>query len=286
MTSDGAAALVVLGVLLQVAWMLYPWTNTKATGLLIALGVAVVVFALSSRDQRGASLDHNALWSAGVFVAFVAFSYREQLMPWIQELALVLWAPVCIYALVVSWGLRDWRLELLLAVIAGVVIAIFVVRKLTPFARLLFYSAYLLQVVLVALLQFRFGDFSDISDGKVLDGDPVRFLFDGMGMTYLAVYGWYLYRVIPIPGRSQPWADRMKEWHEETETMERHFSVLRLNFWYALGVLFMVSSVLAINHWARWLDPWVMIGLVLTVVPNVLRFTPVLQFGQNRSIPT
>lgn len=59
-----------------------------------------------------------------------------------------------------------------------------------------------------------------------LQQSPWAVLLSGMVTTYCIVYSWYLFKLIPIPRKSQSFAARMHEWHQDIQLMSSRFSAL------------------------------------------------------------
>jgi hypothetical protein len=267
MTPGVAVLLVWVGATMQLALMLYPWTDVRRSTL-VGLGVMVLLvcavgLAIGSTKHKPEDFAAMALLACGLFAGMLTWRYPELLLPRIRDTTIVLWTPVFVYALALVRSAHVGLFGLMASIAVAVIAILAWIRTLIPPIKLALYCWYLLMIVLVAGLQFSTGEMHDILELRTQHLDAARVLIDGMGMTYLGIYGWYLYQVLPIPGRGESFDSRMKDWHRQTEIMEGHFSDERLSRPHILVVVLGVGVLLALNLMFEAVPPWTMINLVL-----------------------
>jgi len=100
--------------------------------------------------------------------------------------------------------------------------------------------------------------------------NPLDCVVAGMAFLYLAVNVAYLYELIPIPGKNQSWADRMKEWHALTDLMTQRFDDEPM---YRMGLLLVAGQgvALVVIYFFHWVSAGLTINL-LVVLPSLLAF--------------
>jgi hypothetical protein len=99
-----------------------------------------------------------------------------------------------------------------------------------------------------------------------------------MAFLFLAANATYIWYLIPIPGRSQSFENRMKEWHEFTDLMTQRFDDHETAQRQPWLLLLSAGGVLLLNFIFRWLPS----GLLI----NTLMVLPGLLFVSRRAKPT
>jgi hypothetical protein len=90
-----------------------------------------------------------------------------------------------------------------------------------------------------------------------------------MAFLFLLANAVYIYYLIPIPGRGQSLADRMKEWHEFTDLLTQRFDDAQVTLVQAVIALGVGGTALLLNAIYRWLPPELVINVAI-VVPAIV----------------
>lgn len=263
-----------VGVLLQAlltirfdrTWTWMDWT---------LLGVCVVgSAALILNHPANVSLQ-DVLECMGFFGVLLAVFFDKRILPVINEKIVLSYTILFWYALFVNFqrlGLPDWLVYALLVPTSAALIIAFTQPALTFFWKVAMYAWFLVLVLSLGLFQF---DFARLAIFNSPNTDPwltpIECLTTGMAFLYLCINATFLYELIPLPGKSQSWKDRMRDWHALTELMAYRFSDQAIPSLVA-GTIFVVEgSVLALNTIYHFISDGLLINL-LVVLPGLLYF--------------
>lgn len=166
----------------------------------------------------------------GFFALLLSGLYRDEILPVVGEKLLLTFTLIFWYGFATELY-RGSHAQQILALVCLVptVMTIYAAwtRPVLGFrAKLALYTWYLLIIVILGWLQFPFGNLSIFGGRAAGLGwlGPVDAFATGMASLYLLVNAFYLYMLIPIPGRSQSFSDRMREWHRLTDLMTQRCS--------------------------------------------------------------
>lgn len=179
--------------------------------------------------------DHGSSPAASTGFGLVLFAlvfagvYANEILPVVSEKLLFTFTVIFWYGFATGFY-HGSSLQQVLAVAsllptAATVYAAWTRPTLGFWGKLSLYSWYLLIIVFLGWLQFPLRNLSIFDDQAPLGWlGPIDALATGMASLYLAVNAWYLYLLLPIPGKGQSFSDRMKEWHELTDLMTQRCS--------------------------------------------------------------
>jgi hypothetical protein len=166
------------------------------------------------------------------------------------------------------------------------VIAAFRNAQLSFPLKLVLYTWFLCIIVCVGLFQFPFSQLTLFySDRQIPWVTPTESISAGMAFLFLAANATYIYYLIPIPGRSQSFKSRMKEWHEFTDLMTQRFDDQQKAQRQTWLLLLSAGGVLLLNFVFRWLPTTLLIN-TLIVLPGLLFAARALTAGSaTRVVP-
>jgi hypothetical protein len=201
--------------------------NPKWSQLTSLAGFAVVAGPVIYLVRGGDPAIHAAVW-LGLLGLVVAMAYQDQILPVVSDKLLLGFTLIFWYGLATGFYRGTSTQRLLLYASALPSAASLYVAVMRPplgfWSKLALYAWYLVIVVSLGLLQFPFGNlaiFGGRSPGWL---GPIDAFTTGLVAMYLLASAFYLYLLIPVPGRSQSFSDRMEEWHEFTQLMTRRCS--------------------------------------------------------------
>jgi hypothetical protein len=259
------------GVALQAALLMRgDWNWGKLAG---CVAMALVGLAPGKHESVYQPLFH-VLMVFSVFSVMLAFMFKEDILPIISE-AVILWYTVVFWYAFLSYSPTGnpppTALMVLLLVPTSVTIYIAIVKTRLRFVlKLGLYTWFLTMIVCLGLVQFPFSQLKlFFKDHQVPWVTPFESVTAGMAFLFLLANAAYVFYLIPIPGRSQSFADRMKEWHEFTDLLTQRFDdsqVTRVQAVIALGV---GGTALLLNAIYRWFPPELVINVAI-VIPAIV----------------
>jgi hypothetical protein len=260
------------GVLLQAALLLGGRFNPLKLAACIAL--SLLIGAWPGKEEQVYELNQHSLITIGCFALFFAMWFSEEVLSLVTERSVLFYSVLLWFAFLVYGYEATPRHHTLMAIMAvpTIVTAYWTFRESKNgfWTRLFLYAWFLCTIIGIGLLQFPFAQLAMFYEGEPLPWTtPLDSLAAGMAFLFLAVNVAYLYLLIPIPGRTQSWKERMQDWHELTDLMTGRLLAEDLNL--PLTALFFVALIglLALDYRYRWIAPGLLINLLI-VTPGIV----------------
>jgi hypothetical protein len=216
----------------------------------------------------------HVLMVFSLFSVVFAFMFKEDILPIISE-AVLLWYTVVFWYAFIAYSPAGkpppTALVVLLFVPTSVTLYLAVVKTQLGFAlKLGLYTWFLTIIVCLGLLQFPFSQLKLFFEHHQVPWvTPFESVTAGMAFLFLLANAAYVYYLIPIPGRGQSLADRMKEWHEFTDLLTQRFDDAQVTLVQAVIALGVGGTALLLNAIYRWLPPELVINVAI-VVPAIV----------------
>jgi hypothetical protein len=259
-----------LGVGLQVLLLIRGDWNWGKLAVCIAVGAAGM---LPGKHEHQYQPYVHVLFALGLFAFFFAIWFKNDLLPVISEKVLLSYSSIFWFAFFSYFYKTTVFNNLLLVALLLPSAATIVVAVLSPKLnfvwKLCLYTWFLSIVVSIGLLQFPFRHLAIFLSPQASPWlTPLDCIVAGMAFLYLAVNIAYLYELIPIPGKHQSWADRMKEWHALTDLMTQRFEDEPMH---RTGMLLLAGQgvALLVIYFFHWVPAGLTINLFV-VLPSIL----------------
>jgi len=264
----GVAAQALLVIRVDRHWRMVDW------GILaICVGVGASGM-LPSKNEVYVPLE-NLLMCIGIFGFTLAMLFEKRILSVINEKIVLSYTLVFWYAIYVNFqklGLPDWLIFVPLVPTSATFDIAFTQPVLTFSWKVAMYSWFLVLIVSLGLLQFSFARLAIFySPDQAPWLSPVECLTTGMAFLYLCVNATFVYELIPIPGKTQSWKERMDEWYVLTELMAYRFRDEPSASIVAASIFVIEGGVLALNFIFHFIPDGLLINLLL-VLPGVLYF--------------
>lgn len=262
------------GVALQALLLMRGDWNWGKLGACVAM--AFVGLAPAKHESVYQPLFH-VLMVFSIFSVMFAFLFKEDILPVISE-AVLLWYTLLFWYAFISYFpyfndgtlLHTALLLVLFVPTAATLVIAFQKTQLGFVLKLGLYTWFLVTIVCLGLLLFPFSQLKlFFHDRQVPWVTPFESVTAGMAFLFLlanAAYVWYL---IPIPGKGQSFADRMREWDEFTDLCTERFQDSQVTLVQAAIVLGVGGTALVLNGIYRWLPPFLVIN-VAVVIPSIV----------------
>src|ERR1700688_1031714 len=105
-SADALCLLIVLGVLVQLAWLLYPWDSDNVVSHVAMSGAIALIAFIPGKHAEADSVRVSILMAGGLFTIMLAQLEMDRLLPRIQEGTIVLWTALGLYALASAFGVH------------------------------------------------------------------------------------------------------------------------------------------------------------------------------------
>jgi hypothetical protein len=274
-----------LGIALQVAILLHgDWSWFK---LLICAAIGLVGLIPGKHEHVYQPLFHILMWFSFFSISF-AFMFSKEILPIISEPVLLSYTLVFWFALFIYYSdhtsLQSALFFLPLIPSAACLYLSFRRTQLGFVFKLILYTWFLVIIVSLGLFQFPFGQLALFYDERQVPWvSPIESAMAGMAFLFLLVNGTYVFYLIPIPGRTQSWTDRMKDWHEFTDLLTQRVADSQITRVQTSIILAVEGTALALNAIYDWLPPGLVINLAI-IIPSLV-FHPKLLPAMSPSSP-
>lgn len=261
------------GVALQALLLMRgDWNWGKLAG---CVAIGLVGLAPGKHESVYQPLFH-VLMVFSVFSVMFAFAFKEDILPIVTE-AILLWYTVVFWYALYSSSYLSMRtapgsvLVALLLLPTAATLYIAAVKTQCGFVlKLGLYSWFLVIIVCLGLLQFPFSQLKlFFKDHQVPWVTPFESMTAGMAFLFLLANGAYVYYLIPIPGKRQSFADRMREWHEFTDLLTQRFDDSQVTIVQAVIALGVGGTALLLTAIYRWFPPELVINVAI-VIPAIV----------------
>ncbi len=262
------AGLVILGMLCQ-AWLLADMTFARKDLLKFGscIGACLFIF-LPWKHEHDYRVILHLFMILPMFTMFFSLFFRDRLLPVISEQALLIWNILLVYALTLQFGFHNqWLLFAVIPSIATVALG-FIPYPLHFGFKVIFYVWFLVMIVALGLLQFRFGDFAFFFTSVPSSVTPnISAFMSGAAFLSFGINAFYLFRLIPIPSKHQSVESRMKEWHEDVHLMASRFSDDQLRCRSTVFILLLGALLTANVRW-QFVSGWLLINMCILLLPH------------------
>jgi hypothetical protein len=259
-----------LGVALQALLLIRGDWNWGGLALCIAFGAFGMI---PGKHEHIYQPFFHVLLSLGLFAFMFGARFRNDLLPVVSEKVLLSYSLIFWFAfLSYFYKGTTWNNVLAALLLVPTAAAVFVaIRRpaLSFVSKLCLYTWFLCVVVSLGLFQFPFDRLSlFLSPERDPWLNPLDCVVAGMAFLYLAVNLAYLFELIPIPGKNQSWASRMKEWHTLTGLMTERFEDEPMH---RMGLLILAGEgvALVVIYFFHWVSAALAIN-VFVVLPSIL----------------
>ena len=231
----------------------------------------------------------HILTCISIFAFLFAFAFRRIILPIVSEPVLLSYTIIFWFAFFVYYydGTPPQR-KLMYLLLAPSAISLYVSLVKTQLGfglKLILYTWFLIIIVCLGLFQFPFDQLTLFyDDHQVPWVTPAESVMAGMAFLFLLVNGTYVFYLIPIPGRTQSWKDRMKEWHEFTDLLTQRFAGSQITLAQSSMVLFVEGIALLLNTIYQWLPAGLIINLAI-VIPGLIFHPKLMPAPMQTSLP-
>ncbi len=254
--------LFFLGVLLQ-AFLLIYGKKVNYLQILIAFVLSLIAF-LPGKRETVYNLYLHILVVAGFFSFFFAAMFQKQILPRINEQTVLIFTVVLWYVFIVYLFLPVCIPLLLIPTFATLYIS-FSNAELGYKSRIFFYSWFLVIVVALAVSQFSFGTISLFMGQKFDVINPIEMFFTGMAFLYLVSYVFYVFYLIPFPGKRQSISERIEQWKEYLALLSSKYSTDQMNPINAVLILLSGFGILFLNHFLDLVSDYLIINAMIVL---------------------
>lgn len=216
----------------------------------------------------------HVLMVFSAFSVIFAVTFKKDILPLISEGVLLSYTLVFWFAFLTSFYTgTPLHMALLLLLLVPTALALFVAVRKTRLGfvfKLALYTWFLVIIVSLGLFQFPYNQLKlFLEDHQVPWVTPFESVTAGMAFMFLLANATYIFYLIPIPGRNQSWAERMRDWHAFTDLMTQRFADARVTLVQATVVLGLEGSALLLLASYRWLPPALVINVAI-VIPAIV----------------
>lgn len=268
LTPLGILLLLLTGAGLQFLAMIAPVRKPDLWWALVVILISGM-FAAFLHYRDDIPWEASSLMAGGLMLILAITFSRDRILPRLEEGNVLVWTALLLIALYYVAGIQS-TLTIAAAVGAlGITVTLLRPHRMGFAMKLTIYAWCLLAIAVFTSLQIRWGSLTrPVEDwsGRV---SPWIAVIDGMAVMYCAAHAVWLWRLIPIPGRSQTISSRLQELREDTAAMVKRLSDAQIHPSLGAAVLALVLGVAAFNEVLQLVDPWLLMRCMLIGIPAV-----------------
>lgn len=264
------------GMLLQALYLIHRNPRWGRLAFCIVCPAVYLGFMIIDAGHR---LELSLGISFCMFAFLLALAYQDDILPYIGETALLSYTVIFWYGFASSFY-EGTRAHIVLAALCALpssaaVYTAFVHERNGFWWKLLLYVWFLAIVVTLQVQFFPFWNLS-IFDEKtdVSWHGPFECFLAGMAALYLIVNATWLYLLIPIPGRSQSFRDRIREWQKLTGLMANRVADEQAAYGEAIVTVTIVGGLLLLNYVFVWLPHSMAISIAILTTAFLMTSQP------------
>ena len=271
------------GMLIQALYLIY--RNPRWGRLALCILCPAVLLGSMIADSGGRLELAHLGFSFGMFAFVLAWAYQEDILPYISETALLSYTLIFWYGFASSIydGTRGHIVVAAFCALpsSAAVYTALVHERNGFWWKLLLYVWFLAIVVTLQVQFFPFWNLS-IFDEKIDVSwhGPLECFLSGMAALYLVVNATWLYLLIPIPGRSQSFRDRIREWQKLTGLMANRIANEQATRGEAAVIFTSIGGLLLLNYGFVWLPHSMAISIAILVTAVLMTSQPSRPLGR------
>jgi len=225
------------------------------------------------RRERNYSLYFHLCVGAVIYISIFLSFFKKEILSRVSESSLLCNCLVFWYLFATTF--RDTLDQKLLLGIAalptlGTLAIAFSIRSWNFGVKFACYVWFLFLIAAIAVLQVRVGNL-DFLFGKTPDDGPFGVFLTGMAAAYMWAGLYYLFILVPIPGKRQTFAERMDVWRADASMMAGRFSDYALTPQQAGTVIALQGGLYGLNLQFHLVSDAVLLNASLVFLPYVYR---------------
>ncbi|HBE88924.1 MAG TPA: hypothetical protein DDW67_07270 [Elusimicrobia bacterium] len=265
--AESHALFFSLGAAAHAVWLVRH--DLRAGGLGLSALVSLVGF-FPGKGETDYSLPGHMVYAAVIFCAMIAVTFREALLPRVNEkillsYTLTFWYAFFTMAYEPGWWLWDALAAFFAVPTLGVAWLALSSRPLRFGLKLGFYAWYLVLVFFMVLFQFFYGYLLPFFSSAAPDGGSRAGAFlGGMAFCYMVINVTYLYQMLPFRRKRESAAAARRRWKEWTDLMTgRYDDACQLCGWQSFAIVAILGGALAANYSLARVDHVTLVNLGL-----------------------
>ncbi len=270
-----------LGVVGQAFFSLGSKMDKNVFGLILTSLLFSVAGFCPGKRERSYDLPSHVAGSFFLFSLMVATLLKKQLLSKISEHTLLVYNLIFIYLClkyIPSGGQVRVFFLALLAVPSFAVLVNSLVKIVLPVAlEVAFYYWYIVMSVAMLLFKFPVGDFAFLKT-TAASPDYLGVFLAGMVFFILVTNSFYIFEMIPIPGKRQSWADRMREFKEHIQIISDKYDDSQMKASETLLLILLQGGALYLNHAKGWFNDGIIVNFSILFIPWLVGLIHQLKF--------
>lgn len=190
-----------------------------------------------------------------LYAIMFIFMFKKDILPYINEGIILQVTVISVYFAITS-KIPSVFTYILFIVVPYVIFLVVSKHEPKPITRLLLYVWFLIMsaTIIGIMMYARFMRLDQIAQFSALDA-----FLGGMIALRFFTPVFYLFQLIPIPGRHQSISERIILWKDDVALMTKRYSTFQLKTTTAILAVSLQTILLALNYFLHMLPEWVVI---------------------------
>lgn len=254
-----------LGMALQAMNLLKDEVNKGKLLIPFLVGFAGFV---PGKHESGYNFNSHLFAYFIVFAFCFAILFRDKILSKIDENTVLFFTMAFWYVLISKFGLgifSSWTIFLLIPFSVFAFLDAFINWVIPYVLKVLLYIWFLLMNFVLLVIYFvlpLWGYFFAVK-GLLPVVSPLDALLYGGVSLYLIGNFFYLFLIIPIPGKHQAFKDRIREWKQYIHVLADKYDDYQLKIWEALFIFLFFGSIFVMNYFYHFVSDMILINASL-----------------------
>ncbi|MEI6288492.1 MAG: hypothetical protein WCP18_02850 [bacterium] len=283
--------LFFLGILAQAIFLLFgkiEKSDWKIFGLCLLISLSG--FWPSKHDYPYNIYSH--LFVVAIFFSIaLAVTFKKKILQTINKEILLLWNLIFIYAFFQNDKLSQNNYLILAIIILSLPT---IINAFTNFDKKYLWRAYLyiwflILIISLSILNFDYiGLYAFNTDTFFTPPivSPEKMFFTGMAFLYLTINIWYLFELIPLPGKHQSIKNRLNELKKDIAILASDYKSEIINKRIIITIFILTSVLLFINYLFRFIADSLLIPFIISCIPLIDKLMENYRPPKTSNIPT
>lgn len=218
-------------------------THVLAYPLMFFL-IFVFIFIIAYRDKILLTINEQTVLSFTIMFWFVAGKYLFNLLACVGVFAII---ATMLTALMCFTDIRIGR-----------------------YPRAFFHAWFILMALFLCMSQFSASGLGEAltNFASIEQASPELMLlafFGGMTSLYICAYGFYLFMLIPIPGKHQSLSERLRQWEEDIDFLADRYSGEQIKPIFTILIIVIEGGLLLLNNFYPVVSDFILINFFIII---------------------
>ena len=223
---------------------------------------------IPGKQEYSYDIRYHLFVVAMVFCFVYAVMFKKKILTVINKEIILAWNLIFLYVYF-QQSFSSWQILTNLVLILSVLAIINAFGNFDKyyFWRAYFYIWFLLLIIGVTAMHFSFGQINSFFSSEKNDFTALAgIFFSGITFLYLAVNVWYIWELIPLPGKHENLKHRITEVKKDINTLVQDYQGEKINPWLTAAFAIVAAALLSLNFYLHFISDFLLIPILISAI--------------------